>query len=332
MKTEISRFCAEIGRDPLLVQGAGGNASWKDKDALWVKASGTWLAEAEEKDIFVPVDLSHLRTAITAGDYSVTPRVSAQSGLRPSIETLLHALLPHRVVAHFHAVDVLAWLVRKNVREALSEKIADMTDGVVVDYQKPGPDLAKAVCDVLKRKVKTDILFLKNHGVVIGGNDVQEIRQRLKNLLAKLTQPAPERLPLTAFPAPIKGYMPVSSPVLHHLACDNGLFSRLASEWALYPDHVVFLGSRASYYLTWDECEKKLSGAAFMPDTIIVRSAGVYVTSAFTKAQLAQLRCYFDVLLRQPPGTLLTSLSEEQIASLLDWDAEKYRRQSSVPA
>ncbi len=48
---------ARVGRNILLVQGAGGNSSIKDGDVLWVKASGTWLADAEDKEIFVPVSL-----------------------------------------------------------------------------------------------------------------------------------------------------------------------------------------------------------------------------------------------------------------------------------
>ena len=40
--------------NPLLVQGAGGNVSWKEEDTLWVKASGTWLSDASAEDIFLP--------------------------------------------------------------------------------------------------------------------------------------------------------------------------------------------------------------------------------------------------------------------------------------
>ncbi len=118
-RATLSDYCAAIGADPLLVQGAGGNASWKDADTLWVKASGTWLAEARARDIFVPVDLAHLRGAIATGQLDVTPRPLGDSGLRPSIETLLHALMPQPVVLHLHAVELLAQLVRPGFTEHL---------------------------------------------------------------------------------------------------------------------------------------------------------------------------------------------------------------------
>lgn len=63
MLNELCRMSARVGRNILLVQGAGGNSSVKEDDVLWVKASGTWLADAEDKDIFVPVALSAAATA-----------------------------------------------------------------------------------------------------------------------------------------------------------------------------------------------------------------------------------------------------------------------------
>ena len=60
-------MCTMFGANPLLVQGAGGNVSWKEEDTLWVKASGTWLSDASAEDIFLP-RLSYLRTAISEVD------------------------------------------------------------------------------------------------------------------------------------------------------------------------------------------------------------------------------------------------------------------------
>ena len=51
----LKSFCTHVGQDPLLVQGAGGNASWKSKNVVRVKASGTWLAAASSQNIFLPI-------------------------------------------------------------------------------------------------------------------------------------------------------------------------------------------------------------------------------------------------------------------------------------
>jgi rhamnose utilization protein RhaD (predicted bifunctional aldolase and dehydrogenase) len=327
MRDDIIRFCHTIRKDPLLVQGAGGNVSWKEGDTLWVKASGTRLAEAAEKDIFVPVDMAHLRAAFRHGDFNVAPQSTvASQTLRPSIETPLHALLSHRVVVHLHAVDILACLVREDAHAALTERLSTFPSWVMVDYHKPGADLAKAVHAVLLNHADVNVIFLKNHGVIVGGESVREVDTRLSALLRLFSWTSPEKNSLLAPASPIEGYAPVSDTHLHHFACNGALWERLEADWALYPDHVVFLGAHARQFLSWDEMENAVSRTGTLIDLVFIRDKGVYVTPAFTETQRAQLRCYYDVLERQLPGTRLAPLSSGQVADLLDWDAEKYRK------
>jgi rhamnose utilization protein RhaD (predicted bifunctional aldolase and dehydrogenase) len=81
----ISQMCADLGKDPLLVQGAGGNVSWKENETLWIKGSGTWLANANDEDIFVPVNFKHLQDALSNQDFEVKPELIGEHILRPSI-------------------------------------------------------------------------------------------------------------------------------------------------------------------------------------------------------------------------------------------------------
>jgi rhamnose utilization protein RhaD (predicted bifunctional aldolase and dehydrogenase) len=89
-----------LGDNPLLVQGGGGNTSIKDGQKLWVKASGTWLSRAGGENIFLDVDIPVVleRTRLGIEDLSDL----GKNGMRPSIETPLHALMPQRVVLHLH--------------------------------------------------------------------------------------------------------------------------------------------------------------------------------------------------------------------------------------
>src|SRR6266567_1420798 len=89
-----------IGRDPDLVMHGGGNTSLKGTlttlvgervEALFVKGSG-WDLDAIEPPGLPAVDLAHLRTHLFDA-----------SAPNPSVETLLHAFLPHRFVDHTHA-------------------------------------------------------------------------------------------------------------------------------------------------------------------------------------------------------------------------------------
>ena len=127
MLRELAEFSAAIGRDPEQVQAAGGNTSTKEDGLLWVKASGLWLADALQQDIFVPVRLATVLEAVEAGEADpVTAAVAGElnpSGLRPSIETTLHALLPHRIVVHTHSVRTIALAIRADAEALLAERL-----------------------------------------------------------------------------------------------------------------------------------------------------------------------------------------------------------------
>jgi rhamnose utilization protein RhaD (predicted bifunctional aldolase and dehydrogenase) len=329
---QINAYCARVGADPLLVQGAGGNVSWKDGNTLWVKASGTWLADAETKDIFVPVDLPHLLDALAAGDFSVTPRVLGDSSLRPSIETLLHGLMPHHVVVHLHAIEALAYLVRKNFRADFERLLDDSISWAVVDYHKPGAALAAEINAVLIGKLGANVIFLGNHGVVIGGEDLSEVDRIVVKLIqafkttpadihsaSRLISPPPQHL--------IGQYAEIADPAIHQLALKPDFFKRLRMDWALYPDHVVFLGPKAHTYRSWKDLEDQKSFFSDLPELVFVQGEGVFAHDAFknNKAKQVQLRCYLDVIARQRPDAVMRVLSDAHIAELLNWDAEQYR-------
>ena len=331
LKVSVIEYCTTIGADPLLVQGAGGNVSWKDGDTLWVKASGTWLAEAGEKDIFVPVDLTHLRTAIENDDFSVVPRLRVELVLRPSIETLLHALMPQRVVVHLHSIEILAYLVRRDYQTDFHSLLDASINWTTVDYHKPGASLATAVKAALASEPNVDVVFLTNHGVVIGGGDIAEVSDIL-NKLTKALKVTPARIcskPQSTLIAELEQcdqYALIQAADVQQLALNTDLFNRLDSNWALYPDHVVFLGARAYTYGTWAAFQEEYMNMGQQPELVFILGTGVFVRSTFNEAKHAQLRCYYDVLVRQSRYSFINTLSDVQISELLNWDAERYRK------
>ena len=320
LRSAVVAYCAAIGTDPLLVQGAGGNVSWKDGDTLWIKASGTWLAQAAEKDIFVPVALAPLRAATGAGQFGVTPTVLGGSALRPSIETLLHALMPQRVVVHLHAIEVLAHLVRENWQDEVALLLGDQLSWVAVPYKKPGAELAEAVNLALQSAPAVQVVFLQNHGVVIGADDVAGVDALLAVLTQALRSPVVAGHGIQPAALPSASHHPLDDVELHRLVQDPLLHARLGTGWALFPDHVVFLGARAH-----TATAESVRGARALPDLIFVEGQGVYATAGVSAAKRLQLRCYFDVLVRQRPEHILSTLAAAEIGALLNWDAEQYR-------
>ena len=308
---EFRALSAMLGKDPLQVQGPGGNTSIKDGSVMFIKASGTELADAEEKDIFVAVDRdAAVQEALEkAGDGSCKDTVLDKShGLRPSIETTFHAALNHRVVAHTHSVATLVHAISPEGRNAVAHKL-DGIPFVMVPYAKPGLPLTG---EILARVTEeTRVVILQNHGLICMGDSVEEVRDLIAAVEAKLAMDAKS--------VPIVSSRKLSPEGFEWsdygwLAMDETV-ADLALNGTYYPDHVVFLGPALP---TQDHDGN--------PPAILKRGDGVLIKTDATSSQRAMLRCISDVFARMPADWTVEAIGEKAEAELLDWDAEKYRQ------
>jgi rhamnose utilization protein RhaD (predicted bifunctional aldolase and dehydrogenase) len=285
----LRALAARLGADRLQIQGPGGNVSLKDGPLLRVKASGTRMAEALERDIFAVVPLD-------AWD------APTEGGLRPSIETALHALIPHRVVLHTHSVAALAHLIAAEGRAAALRALGDL-GAVLVPYVTPGRPLADAVVEA---GAEAPIHLLANHGLVVSGATVAEAEARLAEVERRLALPA--RL-ASAAGRPPEGWT-ARAP---GLAAPRA--RAVAEAGAYWPDHVVFLGGGLG------------------PDTEPARlhPGGALLREDAPRAAGEMLDCLEDVLLRLPDGWHPEPLPEAEVALLSDWEAEAHRKAMERP-
>src|SRR5690349_3944690 len=188
-----------LGRDRSLVLHGGGNTSVKlreknlfgeEEDILYVKGSG-WDLETIEAPGFTPVTLGYVRRLAGLGTLSDpqmvnelnthTLRAGAPS---PSVETILHALLPHIYVDHTHADAVLAVSNapegEKRVREIYGERV------VVIPYIMAGFDLAAYCAREFPRQAgkNTVGMVLLSHGIFSFGKDARESYERMIELVS----------------------------------------------------------------------------------------------------------------------------------------------------
>jgi rhamnose utilization protein RhaD (predicted bifunctional aldolase and dehydrogenase) len=98
----LLQLTRRVGIDPSLTQGSTGNSSMKLDGLLWIKSSGKWMADAMCGDILIPLDLGVVTECLQQG---VDP---AERYPRASLETAMHASLPHRLVLHVHCVNTIA--------------------------------------------------------------------------------------------------------------------------------------------------------------------------------------------------------------------------------
>jgi rhamnose utilization protein RhaD (predicted bifunctional aldolase and dehydrogenase)/NAD(P)-dependent dehydrogenase (short-subunit alcohol dehydrogenase family) len=267
-----------LGRDSTLVLHGGGNTSVKIRESnlfgeqdtiLYVKGSGADLEHIEASG-FSPVRLEHLlklarlpalsdpemvnqlRTAMTRAD--------APS---PSVEAILHAVLPHAYVDHTHADAVLAVMNSRDGDARLRDIYGDSV--VIIPYVMPGFDLARAVAERFPAAAgpRTIGMILLHHGVFSFGRSARESYERMIDIVSRAEDhlaghdawtitlpaltpgPAPLRRELAALRQTISNTagMPLimsartDSRSLAFVRCDD--VARLSQQGPATPDHVI---------------------------------------------------------------------------------------------
>ncbi|MDQ0457915.1 class II aldolase/adducin family protein [Rhizobium paknamense] len=327
---------ASVGADPLLVQGAGGNTSIKEGGLMWIKASGLWLRQALQRDIMVPVRLDPLLDALERDDPATekpqgfVDEDANASGLRPSIETTVHALMPQKIVVHVHCVETIAHAVQRGLPHLVAEKLAGLAYAVI-PYARPGLPLAKAIAE--RMRPDTNILVLANHGLVVAGDTVAEAEALLSLVTGRLRlrarqAPVPDLAVLDRMAAGTAYGLPRDER-LHDVATDL-VSCQLAAGGSLYPDHVVFLGegvviakaNENAAALQMRYAEQGMS----LPPLLLFPGRGVLVLRDLNEGAYAMARCLCDVTARLEKGAQLRYLTAAENAELLGWDAEKYRQ------
>lgn len=178
-----------LGSDPFLVLFGGGNSSAKHHSTLYVKASGHDMGTITAKG-FAPLKRDSVVSMLTQDSMSDGELVSKLRALlldpeasNPSIETPLHALLPHESVLHTHA-DAIVTLTNTVGSDQL---IADVLGSrvAVVPYCMPGFELAKHIQGMIASVDldELDGIVLKHHGLFTFGPTAEVALDRHLSLI-----------------------------------------------------------------------------------------------------------------------------------------------------
>jgi rhamnose utilization protein RhaD (predicted bifunctional aldolase and dehydrogenase)/NAD(P)-dependent dehydrogenase (short-subunit alcohol dehydrogenase family) len=181
-----------LGREPKLVLHGGGNTSLKttardllgeDIAVLCVKGSG-WDMGAIEPAGMPAVRLAPARSLRARDALSDDEMVRLLRALlidpqapSPSVETLLHAFVPAKVVDHTHATAVLSLIDQPNSADLCAEVYGSRLG--FVPYIMPGFALAKSAAEVFDKNPKVEGLILDKHGIFTFGSDAREAYERM---------------------------------------------------------------------------------------------------------------------------------------------------------
>ena len=298
----LAIHAANLGSNLSLVQGPGGNVSIKENGVLWIKASGKRMSEALGEDIFVSLDLADAAELSLIDDSSKmmeAVRPGSIPGLRPSIETAMHAIIPSRVVSHVHSVGSVAVGILKDPSSYI-EAVSDFAPIAKIPYVRPGAPLARAILEVLEPHHKG--LLLGNHGLTVWGDSFEDV----ENLLHKI-----ENSWRTGETDDFPEY---SSESVGQCTAE---WSKKLSEGILVPDEAVLLGPKVFG-----------SDESFQQNVIYVDPNGSSKTNDDLGSDARDIaRMLIAVGQHVSSGALINYLSDDEVAELLDWDMEKFRQE-----
>ena len=256
-----------LGNDAKLVLHGGGNTSVKtvlpdimgtDTDVLCVKGSGWDMGNIEPAGL-PAVRLEPLRKMVSLSSLSDEDMVNVQrinlldsTSPNPSVETLLHAFLPHKFVDHTHSNAVLA-ISDQVGGDELCREIYGTRMGYV-PYIMPGFDLAKKAFEVYNDNPDVEGLILFKHGIFTFADTAKQAYDRMIEMVElaeqRISQNGAKSFTSVSLPEDIASVADVA-PILRGLVSksETGSPVRMLMEFRISPEILNYVnGSEISRY------------------------------------------------------------------------------------
>lgn len=346
------------GSDASFVLLGGGNTSYKEGGILYVKASGHALGTIGEEG-FVRMDLAKME-GIWNKQYSqdddtredevlrdmMACRLEGESA-RPSVEALLHALLPFTYVVHLHPAIVNGLTCAQEGRQTVARLFPD---ALWIELVKPGFILAQTVRQRMTVHTKQtgavcSLIFLQNHGIFVGGASLEEISLQYEQVMKRIESALIRKPDFTALKADEAKVEAVRSVLQRYtdeevlfamnkeyarLLADEISFAAVASSFT--PDHIVYAGFKPLWVgkdedvaKAFEEFEAQHSGRAKI---VCVQDLGVFSLGP-KPMPLFRDSVAISVYTESFGGPLF--MDEPMIDFIRNWEVEKYRSKVSAP-
>lgn len=365
MLSELVKISNYYGNNIDFVLAGGGNSSCKDKDFLYIKASGESLDTIKE-DGFVKMSCPKLSRMLTK-QYPIDDeqreaavlvdlmdaRAGANTQKRPSVETLLHYLLPQTFVVHTHPALVNGILCVKGSREIIKELFGNET--IWLNSMMPGYMLSKTVETEIKNyKSKygknPQMIFLENHGVFVATDTIEDIEQIYDNIVNKISARIKTLPDLSPVEYKKQAALEVKSLLLEN-GCNvvehmiNGEIKKLTADKTAFlpvlsvytPDHMVYCGADAIFADSKEDLAKVLETLKVnqkpISRLIAVKGLGVFACGNNPKSARTTAMLFIDtvkIAMYTKSFGQYQFLSSEMIDFIGNWEVEKYRSSVSL--
>ncbi|QOP40870.1 class II aldolase/adducin family protein [Sulfurimonas marina] len=252
-----------LGKNDTLVLHGGGNTSVKVDDLLYVKGSG-WNLVDIEREGFSPVkmdallDMAKLESLSDSDMVTLQRRaMTDQDAPNPSVEAILHALIPYKFVDHTHA-DAVVTISNSVKGKEYIEKL--YPNFLIVDYVMPGFELAHQIYEMTKELDWDSIegIILHNHGIFTFDNDAKKSYDKMIEAVTKAEEFLDENAELDIQ----RSY--------EHSGCDIAKITKVFSKYKGYEVHLnINQSPLASFYASQPNLKEFASRGVLTPEHII---------------------------------------------------------------
>lgn len=364
---ELIEYSREIGANPEWVIAGGGNTSWKNGREMQIKASGARLASIDAEGL-VKMDLDAL-DRIWSTEYPadvaarekqaladlMAARLPGEEKKRPSVETLMHALISPRFVVHTHPSIVNGITCSARGADAAREVLGE--DVLWVPTVNPGYVLASTIRSAIQafnaaRGAEPRVILLQNHGLVVADDSIDAIRAAHARIVARIrhhlkrepdfTPVAVRKETVDACRDAIRAAIPAMNEVvfvanreLLRLAASVRAMDPISS--AFSPDHIVYAGVAPCFAGgsggVADAVSTYRTHLSVDPKVMVVAGTGAFALGANRVAAEAARDLLIDAIKISVFAESFGGhrfLPADQIEFIRNWEVEAYRTRKSA--
>ena len=326
-----------------IIQAGGGNTSVKINDeTMFIKSSGYQLSEMEENVGYSKVNYKKIvdyfksNLEIKRSDEKELLENTLIEGKRPSIETFLHSIT-EKYTLHTHPLLINVFTSRKN---GMKELKSMFPDSLVIDYQTPGIFLAKEFFDKflkLENPQKANIVFLKNHGLIVSGKNMDEVIELHESILETLENKL--KVNMRAYRNSTFLFKKLEDFIENNIVylCENGRIKDFIENnsiedinYCFSPDSLIYCNKKILLLNKDDDMLEVIKNHSLKYGNfnVVYFENELYIIAPNVKKakEIESVLSFNLQVLKLNKNDEMDFLTEEEPNFLLNWDSEKYRK------
>lgn len=341
--TNLIKLSKYAGMREDIIQSGGGNTSVKINDeTMFIKSSGYQLSEMEENVGYSKVNYkkivdyfkSHLD--IKRSDEKELLENTLIEGKRPSIETFLHSIT-EKYTLHTHPLLINVFTSRKN---GMKELKSMFPDSLVIDYQTPGIFLAKEFFDKflkLENPQKANIVFLKNHGLIVSSKNMDEVIKLHESILETLENKL--KVNMQAYRNSTFLFKKLEDFIENNIVylCENSRIKNFIENnsieninYCFSPDSLIYCNKKILLLNKDDDMLEVIKNYSLKYGNfnVVYFENELYIIAPNVKKakEIESVLSFNLQVLELNKNDEMDFLTEEEQNFLLNWDSEKYRK------